>query len=303
MGYHPGRANVVTDALNRKTELAHTVMSIWSLTAQFAQWHPRPMSTGVMCHAVTKEEVLSHVAQAQRTDADYDRREQWAGLEGSAVIVDDQGQIRYQGRLWVSFDPDLRNEILGSLHSSKFLIHPESNKMYRTAKHYFWWLGMRRDIAYFVAHCLICHLVKVEHQRPGNLLTPWKLLEWKWDEVTMDFVMGLLRTRKIHDVICVVVDRLSKSAHFLAIRATLPLDALADMYICEIVRLHSVPKVIVSDRYPRFTSIFWKAFQSALGTKMKMSSGFHLQTDGQFERIILTIDDMLRACMFEWQSE
>ncbi|CAN6453606.1 unnamed protein product [Victoria cruziana] len=145
--------------------------------------------------------------------------------------------------------------------------------------------------------------VKAEHQRPGRLLSPWELPEWKWDEVTMDFVMGLPRTRRQHDAIWVIVDRLSKSAHFLAVRANMPLEGLAELYIREIVRLHGVPKAIVSDRDPRFTSRFSKAFQNALGTKLKMSSAFYPQTDGQSERMILTIEDMLRACILKWQGE
>ncbi|CAN6459295.1 unnamed protein product [Victoria cruziana] len=148
---------------------------------------------------------------------------------------------------------------------------------------------MRKDIADFVAHCLICQQVKAEYQRPGGLLVQWELPEWKWDEVTMDFVMGLPCTQRKHDAIYVVVDRLSKSAHFLA--------------ISEIVRLHGIPRAIVSDRDPRFTSRFWKAFQKALGTQLKMSSAFHPQTDGQSERTIMTIEDMLRACVLEWQGE
>ncbi|CAN6454680.1 unnamed protein product [Victoria cruziana] len=176
MRYHPDKANVVADALSRKTQLGHTIMSIWSLTAQFAEWHPWPSSTGVMCYAMTEEEVLSRIPEAQRRDADYDRLVQRAGQEGSLMTVDDQGQIRCQGRLWIPSDPDLRNEILGSLHSSKFSIHPGGNKMYCTVKLHFWWPGMRRDIADFVAHCLICQQVKAEHQRPGGLLTPWELL-------------------------------------------------------------------------------------------------------------------------------
>ncbi|CAN6462541.1 unnamed protein product [Victoria cruziana] len=115
--------------------------------------------------------------------------------------------------------------------------------------------------------------------------------------------MGLPSTRKKHNAIWVIVDRLTKSAHFLAIRATMQLEALADLYVREIVRLHGIPKAIVSDRDPRFTLRFWKAFQNALDTKLKMSLAFHPQTDGQSERTILTIEDMLRACVLEWQGE
>ncbi|CAN6464962.1 unnamed protein product [Victoria cruziana] len=150
-----------------------------------------------------------------------------------------------------------------------------------------------------MANRLICQQVKAEHQKPNRLLTPWELSEWQWDEVTMDFVMGLPHIRRQHDAIWVIVDRLSKSAHFLAVRANMPLEGLAELYIRKIVKLHGVPRAIVSDRDSRFTSRFWKAFQNALGTKLKMSSAFHPQADGQSERTILTIEDMLRVCILE----
>jgi len=116
----------------------------------------------------------------------------------------------------------------------------------------------------------------------------------------MDFVTGLPRTRRSHDAIWVIVDRLTKSAHFLAIRTTLPLEDLARLYIDEIVRLHGVPVSIISDRDTRLTSRFWGSLQQALGTRLKFSTAFHLQTDGQSERTIQTLEDMLRACALDW---
>ncbi|CAN6454186.1 unnamed protein product [Victoria cruziana] len=113
----------------------------------------------------------------------------------------------------------------------------------------------------------------------------------------MDFVIGLPRTWRKHDVIWVVVDKLSKSTHFLAIRANTPLESIIELYVNEIVRLYGIPRAIVSNRDPRFTFSFWKAFQNTLGTQLKMSSAFHPQTDGQSKRMILTIEDMLRACV------
>ncbi|CAN6455534.1 unnamed protein product [Victoria cruziana] len=118
--------------------------------------------------------------------------------------------------------------------------------MYCEGRRYFWWPGMRKDIADFIAHCLICQQVKAEHHTPGGLLAQWELLKWKWDEVTM----GLPHTRRKHDAIWVVVDRLSKSAHFLAIHASAPLESLAELYVSEIVRLHGIPREIVYDRDP-----------------------------------------------------
>ena len=116
----------------------------------------------------------------------------------------------------------------------------------------------------------------------------------------MDFVTGLPRTQRKNDAIWVIVDRLTKSAHFLPIRWGFTLDQLAKRYVDEIVRLHGVPLSIVSDRDPRFTSRFWGSLQQALGTKFHFSTAFHPQTDGQSERTIKTLEDMLRACVLEF---
>ena len=107
---------------------------------------------------------------------------------------------------------------------------------------------MKKEVAEYVAKYLICQKVKAEHQRPGGELQPLDIPEWKWDQITMDFVVGLPRTVKGHDAIWVVVDRLTKSAHFMSIKTTFSLEQLAALYVQEIVRLHGVPKSIVSDR-------------------------------------------------------
>ena len=135
---------------------------------------------------------------------------------------------------------------------------------------------MKRDVVAYVEKCLTCQQVKAEHQRSAGLLQPLEIPEWKWDQVTMDFVSGLPKTMRGHDSIWVIVDRLTKSAHFLPVRTTYTLDKLAELYVQEIVRLHGVPISIVSDRDSRFTSKFWKSLQDALGTKLKFSIAFHL---------------------------
>ena len=117
---------------------------------------------------------------------------------------------------------------------------------------------MKKDISKYVAKCLTCQQVKAEHQVPSNLLNPRPIPQWKWDNITMDFVSGFPLTQRKHDVIWVIVDRLTKSAHFLPIRLDYSMDRLADLYVNEIVRLHDIHVSIVSDRDPRFTSRFWK---------------------------------------------
>ena len=118
----------------------------------------------------------------------------------------------------------------------------------------------------------------------------------------MDFVSGLSISPKGHDAIWVIVDRMTKSAHFLPIRMNYSLDQLAQLYVDEIVRLHEVPTFIVSDRDPRFTYHFWGGVQKALGTKLNFSTTFHPQTDGQFEKTIQTLEDMLRACVLDFKG-
>ncbi|KAG8497026.1 hypothetical protein CXB51_008242 [Gossypium anomalum] len=124
---------------------------------------------------------------------------------------------------------------------------------------------MKRDISDFVSKCLIYQQVKAEHQEPSGLLQQITVPEWKWDQVTMDFVSGLPLSLKRKDAIWVVVNRLMKSVHFISIRSDYSLDKLPKLYIFDIVRLHGVPLSIVSDRDPRFTSRFWKKLQDALG--------------------------------------
>ena len=155
---------------------------------------------------------------------------------------------------------------------------------------------MKRHVGDFVRRCLTCHQVKAEHQKPAGLLQPLKVAEWKWEHVTMDFVTHLPRTQQRHDAVWVIVDRLTKSAHFLALRMTFALERFYRLYIREIVRLHGVPVSIVSDRDPRFTAHFWKSFQKAMGTRLTMSTAFHPQTNGQSERTIQVLEDMLQAC-------
>ncbi|GJS48624.1 putative reverse transcriptase domain-containing protein [Tanacetum coccineum] len=125
--------------------------------------------------------------------------------------------------------------------------------------------------------------VKAEHQRPFGLLQQPEILEWKWEVIAMDFMTKLPRTSSRHDTICVIVDRLTKSAHFLPMREDYKMDKLARLYINEIVARHGVPISIISDRDSRFTSRFWHSIQEALGTRLDMSTAYHLQTNGQIE--------------------
>jgi len=196
-------------------------------------------------------------------------------------------------------DLRLRKQILEEGHKSCLSMHPGMTKMYHDLKQSFWWKGMKTDIADFVASCLVYQKAKIEHQRPGGTLESLDIPQWKWDSVAMDFVTHLPKSVKGHDSIWEIVDRLTKCAHFLAINQKWSMDRLTELYVKEVVRLHGVPANIVSDRDPRFTSRFWQSLQAALGTQSRMSSAYHPQTDGQSERTIQSLEDLLRACVLD----
>ncbi|XP_071933786.1 uncharacterized protein [Coffea arabica] len=142
--------------------------------------------------------------------------------------------------------------------------------------------------------------LRKENSRRITSIEPLEIPEWKWDHITMDFVMGLPRSQKGFDAVWVIVDRLTKSVHFLPVSMSFPLEKMAKLHTEEIVRLHGVPISIVSDRDPRFVSRFWQKFQETLGTKLKFSTAYHPQTDGQSERAIQTLEDMLRSCILDF---
>ena len=161
---------------------------------------------------------------------------------------------------------------------------------------------MKSDIAAYVARCDICQRVKAEHRRPAGLLQPLDIPVWKWEDISMDFIVGLPRTQKGNDSIWVIVDRLTKVAHFIPVKTTYPTDKLVDLYIDNILRLHGAPKTIVSDRGSQFTARFWKSFHKAMGTTLDYSTAFHPQTDGQTERVNRILEDLLRACVLTYGS-
>ncbi|GJS44863.1 putative reverse transcriptase domain-containing protein [Tanacetum coccineum] len=163
------------------------------------------------------------------------------------------------------------------------------------------WLPCYGDLRTMIMHeCLTCAKVKAEHQRPLGLLVQPKIPEWKWDNITVDFVTKLPKTSQGYDTIWVIVDRLTKSAIFTPIRETGPMDKLTRIYLKEVVTRHGIPVSIICDRDPRFASNFWRSLQNALGTNLDMSTVYHPQIDGQSKRIIQTLEEMLRAYVIDF---
>ncbi|GJX98854.1 putative reverse transcriptase domain-containing protein [Tanacetum coccineum] len=291
--YHPGKANVVADALSRKERepplrVRALVMTIsldlpkQILSAQTEAQKPENIKSEDVGGMLVKNAKFPEAIREQKLEPRAD------------------GTLCLNGRSWLPCYGDLRTVIMHESHKSKYSIHPGSDKMYQDMKKLYWWPNMKADIATYVNKCLTCAKVKAEHQRPSGLLVQPKIPEWKWDNITMDFVTKLPKTSQGYDTIWVIVDRLTKSAIFTPMRETDPLDKLARLYLKEVVTRHGIPVSIICDRDPRFASNFWRSLQNALGTNLDMSTAYHPQTDGQSERTIQTLEDMLRACAIDF---
>jgi hypothetical protein len=162
---------------------------------------------------------------------------------------------------------------------------------------------MKVEIACYVARCDTCRRVKAIHMKAAGPLQSLPIPTWKWEDISMDFIVGLPRTIKGYDSIWVIVDRLTKIAHFLPVRVKYTVSTYAELYIARILSLHGILKTIVSDRGPQFVSKFWEELHKALDTKLLHSSTYHPQTSGQTERVNQILEDMLCACVLEFPQK
>ncbi|GJV98786.1 putative reverse transcriptase domain-containing protein [Tanacetum coccineum] len=279
--YHLGKENVVEDALSRKQRLKPRRVRAMSITI----------------HSGLKTKILETQGEASK---DLKALAEWLrGLETHFKRRDDGG-IYFFDRIWILSVGGVRKLIMDEAYTSRYSVHPGANKMYYDLRDLYWWPGMKRDIAEYVNRCLACSKIKAEHQKPSGLLQQPEIPEWKWENITMDLVIKLPKSSSGYDAIWVIVDRLTKSAHFLPIREDYKTEKLARIYINEIVARHGVPVSIILDRDGRFASHLWQALQEALGTRLDMSTAYHPQTDSQSERTIQTLEDMLRACVMDF---
>ncbi|GJT62018.1 hypothetical protein Tco_1005551, partial [Tanacetum coccineum] len=285
--YHPRKANVVADALSRKER--SKPLRVRALVMTIGLNLPKQILEAQTKALKPENLTAKDVEGMLRQDLTKERLKPRA-----------DGTLCLNNRSWLPCYGDLRTQVMHESHKSKYSIHPGSDKMYQDLKQLYWWPNIKANIATYVSKCLTCAKVKAEHQKPSGLLVQLEIPEWKWEKITMDFVTKLPKMANGYDTIWVIVDSLTKSARFLPMRENDPMEKLMKLYMKEVVTRHGVPVSIISDRDGRFTSLFWQELHKALGTRLDMSTTYHPETDGQSERTIQTLEDMLRACVLDF---
>ncbi|CAI5484152.1 unnamed protein product [Closterium sp. Yama58-4] len=198
-------------------------------------------------------------------------------------------------RVWVPSYRPLRELLTQEVHDSNLSGHFGIDKTLKLLQRNYFWPDMASDVQRYVSACPTCQAMKSSRQRPAGLLQPLEPPERPWQQVTMDFVTGLPTGASGNDSVLVVVDRLTKMAHFAPCRTTITAEETAKLFIATVVRLHGLPSAIISDRDPKFTSKFWQETWAQYGTRLQFSSSYHPQTDGQTERTNQTMEQLIRT--------
>jgi hypothetical protein len=304
---HPGKANVVADALSRKAHYSCLSVKTFSetLCGEMRKLNLEIIPRGSLNHIAVEATLKDSIVMAQQHDEGVKIIKQMLSQEEErykCFQVDHKGILWFNGRIVVPKNHQLCKQILDEAHLSKFAMHPGSTKMYQDLRQNFWWTRMKREIAKYVSECDICQRVKASHLKVAGVLQPLLIPSWKCEDISMDFIVGLPNTSQKHDSIWVIVDRLTKTAHFPSVHTTYNAKKYAEIYLDQIIRLHGVPKTIISDCGAQFIARFWEQLQHFLGTKLIRSSAYHPQTDGQTERINQILEDMLRACVIQYDK-
>jgi hypothetical protein len=251
-----------------------------------------------------KSILLQRIVDDQRNDKGMKHiHEKIEAGKANCFRKDDQGIVWFNDHIVVPKDANVHQQILDEAHLSRYSIHPRSTKMYQDLKQHYWWTKMKIEIARYVAKCDTCRRVKAIHMKTVGPLQSLPIPTWKWEDISMDFIVGLPRTTKGFDSIWFIIDRLTKITHFLPVKTDHPVAVYAQLYIARIISLHGVPKTIVLNRGTQFVSKFWEELHKSLGTKLLHSSAYHPQTSGQTERVNQILEDMLWACVLEFPQK
>src|SRR6185437_5426663 len=206
-------------------------------------------------------------------------------------------------KVYVPFTDAIRVSIIKEHHDTPTNGHLGEYKTLERISRYYYWPSMRKSIQQYIQQCQSCQANKASHQLPIGLLQSLDIPGKRWETVSMDLITKLPETTKGNDAIIVFVDKFSKMVHYAATTTTCTAVEVARIFFDTVVKVHGVPKHIISDRDPRFTSRFWKQLWNLLGTELKMSTSHHPQTDGQTERSNRTLEDILRHYVSKQQND
>lgn len=307
--WEPGKSNVA-DALSRIPNLAAAVTRSASTrepTPQSPELQPSMGRGGGATPSATTQQSDKCVPLLERIVGAY-ASDEWLGRKANRRKVhfrDGIWEFGKEGRKYVPVyyetregeemvTRNLRQELLASLHDPPYVGHPGFAKMYELVKRAWWWPGMAEDIREYVKYCDSCQRVKASNKLPAGLLHPLQIPTRKWQSISMDFITGLPRSARGSDAIWVVVDRLSKCAHFVATTTRADSYDVAVLFRDKVWRYHGFPEEIVSDRDPRFINNFMNVLLSLTGCKPARSTAYHPQSDGQTERVNRVLEDYLR---------
>jgi hypothetical protein len=248
--YHSGKANVVADALSRKHRCKHLTVQSQSTCCDSKEPSLRVVLHGRLNNIALIPTIKEDIIAAQRTDVGMGHlRQRMESGEAQCFRQDVDGVLWFKDRLMVLKDFEFHRKIMNEAHCSRHSIHPGTNKMYQDLKKNFWWTIMKQEIAKYVSECDTCRKVKADHLRPVENLQPLSIPEWKWENICINFIVGLPRTSRRYNLIWVIVDRLTKSAYFIPVATTNRVRQYVELYISHIIRYHGILKTIISDSF------------------------------------------------------
>ena len=304
--YHQGKANVVADAVSRKAHRNNIVArpTVRVLCCEIGAVEANTEQPAELFNISLEMTIRDQIIEAQKKDKGMEIiRAEINGSKYNCFTLDKEGVMWFKNCLVVPKDFSLHQKILDEVHKSMLAMHPGTNKMYQDLKQKFWWTRMKREITKYVSEFDVCQRVKADNLKPDGILQPLDIPKWQWEKIHMDFIVGLPRTKRGYDSIWVIVDRLTKSAHFLPVHTKYSAKKYAEVYIARIVSLHGIPESITSDRGSPFVSRFWESLHDTLGTTLIHSSAYHPQISGQVERVNQILKDMLRACVLIYTTQ
>jgi hypothetical protein len=297
--YNPRKANVVADALSHKGHCNY----LPAVCSTGEESSTRVLPDLSLFNISLTPTLTGEVIATQKNNAGMahiKRRIQEGDPKVACFREDAERTLWFKDRLVVPKKEALKREILDEAHTSRYCIHPGSTKIYHDLRQQFWWTRMKCETARYVSECDTCRKVKADYMKPRGLLQLLSVPDWKWDDISMDFIVGLPLTAHKFNSIWVIVDRLTKSAHFIPMNTNYSIQKYAVIYVPRVLCLHGVPKMIISDRGSQFITCFWEQLHASLETHLIHSSAYHLQTDGQTELVNQILEDMLRACVMEY---